>query len=282
MSKFRKNILLPIVTFATTFTTGCYEPLSVDEYGNCDRTIVIEGRLTDGDSVSTVIVSRSVEATDTADCELVDGAIVLIRDDKGNSAQLENIGKGVYQTNNIAGTAGTQYLLTVEVEGDRYTSIEKMPQRFFIDSIVVEYRDNYTIFDTIGYYASVYTKQKPDTMHYYRIEIEKNGVLLNDGSSLWLYEESRMADIYKMTVPCTLNAGDEVVVSVYSLSASVYEYFSGLSKQFSSKYSNIQPPLINPNGNITPSALGCFQALSVIRSRFVVDGSRRKVVLVSQ
>ena len=119
-------------------------------------------------------------------------------------------------------------------------------------------------------------------MHYYRIEVEVNGSLLNDGSSLWLYEESRVADIYKMTVPCTLNVGDEVVVSVYSLSASVYEYFSGLSKQFMSKYSNVQPPLINPDGNITPSALGCFQALSVVRSRFVVEGSRRKVVLVSQ
>ena len=282
MSRFRKNILLSIVVFATVFTTGCYEPLAVDEYGNCERTIVIEGRITDGDSVSTVIVSRSVEATDTADCELVDGAIVLIRDDNGNSAQLENVGRGVYQTNSLVGVPGSQYLLTVEVDGDRFISIEQMPQRFLIDSIVVEYRDNYTIFDTIGYYASVYSRQEAGVLHYYRIEVEVNGSLLNDGSSLWLYEESRVADIYKMTVPCTLNVGDEVVVSVYSLSASVYEYFSGLSKQFMSKYSNVQPPLINPDGNITPSALGCFQALSVVRSRFVVEGSRRKVVLVSQ
>ena len=157
-----------------------------------------------------------------------------------------------------------------------------MPQRILIDSIVVQYRDNYTIFDTIGYYASVFSTQKPGALHYYRIEIEVNGVTLNDGSSLWLYEESRAADIYKMTVPYTLNIGDEVVVSVYSLSSSVYEYFSGLSKQFMSKYSNVQPPLINPNGNITPSALGCFQASSVIRSRFVVDGSTHKVVMVSK
>lgn len=282
MSRFRKNILLPIVAFATAFTTGCYEPLSIDEYGKCDRSIVIDGRITDGDSVSTVFLSRSVEATDTADCEYVDGAIVLIRDDQGNSAMLENVGRGVYQTNSITGVPGVQYLLTVETDGERYVSIEKMPQRFIVDSIVVEYRDNYTIFDTIGYYASVYTRPRNDTLHYYRIEIELNGNKLDDGSSLWLYEESRAADICKMAVPYTLNIGDSVVISVYSLSASVYEYFSGLSKQFLSKYSNVQPPLINPNSNITPSALGCFQALSVVRSRFVVDGSLRKVVTVSQ
>ena len=282
MSRFCKNILLSIVVFATAFTTGCYEPLAVDEYGNCERTIVIEGRITDGDSVSTVIVSRSVEATDTADCELVDGAIVLIRDDNGNSAQLENVGRGVYQTNSLVGVPGSQYLLTVEVDGDRFISIEQMPQRFLIDSIVVEYRDNYTIFDTIGYYVSVYSKPNSDSMQYYRIEIEQNGELLNDGLSLWLYEDSHLSGVYQMTIPHTFAVGDVVEVSVYSLSAAVYEYFSGLSKQFSSKYSNIQPPLTNPGNNINPTALGCFQASPVKVFRFVVGNKARTIVRLQE
>ena len=280
MSKFRKNILLPLVAFVTIFTTGCYEPSEYTTFGTTDPTIVIEGRITNLDSVATVVVSRSVDATDSADCELIDNAIVYLRvEGDSSSIRLESMGKGVYQTSEIKGVVGNRYLLTVEVDDERFSSIERMPPRAAVDSIVVEYRDSYTIFDTIGYYVSVYSKPNSDSMQYYRIEIEQNGELLNDGLSLWLYEDSHLSGVYQMTIPHTFEVGDVVEVSVYSLSAAVYEYFSGLSKQFSSKYSNIQPPLTNPNSNIRPSALGCFQASSVVRTRFRIGGARRMVIV---
>lgn len=282
MSKFRKSILLPVIATVTFFTTGCYEPSDFNAFGDGERVVVIEGRVTDADSVSTVIVSRSVSALDSNDCELVDNAIVFLRDDQGNAAQLIGIGKGRYWTTEINGEAGTRYLLTVEVDGEHYSSIDKMPPRAIIDSMVVEYRDNYTIFDTIGYYVSIYSRQNNDSVQFYRVEIEKNGTLLNDGLSLWLYEDSHLTDIYKMTIPHTFVAGDSVMVCVYALSASAYEYFSGLSKQFSTIYSNIQPPLTNPESNILPSALGCFHASSVIKTRFVIGTARRRVVMIGQ
>lgn len=280
MSKFRKNILLPVVTFVTFFTTGCYEPSEYTTFGTTDPTIVIEGRITNLDSVATVVVSRSVDATDSADCEFIDNAFVILRDNQGNSDTLVNVGRGVYQSDSIRGVIGNSYLLTVVVDGENYnSSIERMPPRAAVDSVVVEYRDSYTIFDTIGYYVSVYSKPNSDSMQYYRIEIEQNGELLNDGLSLWLYEDSHLSGVYQMTIPHTFEVGDVVEVSVYSLSAAVYEYFSGLSKQFSSKYSNIQPPLTNPNSNIRPLALGCFQASSVVRTRFRIGGARRMVIV---
>ena len=281
MSRFRKNILLPIVAFVTSFTTGCYEPSDFNAFGDGERVVVIEGRVTDADSVSTVVVTRTVDALNDSDCEFVNDAIVYLRDDQGNSAQLQSAGNGVYRTAEIDGTVGTRYLLTVEVDGDHYSSIDKMPPQVLIDSMVVEYRDNYTIFDTIGYYVSIYTRRNNDSVQFYRVEIEKNGTMLNDGLSLWLYQDSHLSDIYKMTIPHTFFIGDSVVVGVYSLSANTYEYFSGLSKQFSTIYSNIQPPLTNPKTNILPSALGCFQASSVIRTRFVIGNARRKVVMVA-
>ena len=283
MSKFREFVsILAVGVFVTIATTGCYEPSEYTAFGDGERVVVIDGRVTDADSISTVVVTRSVSALSDSDCEFVDNAIVFLRDDQGNSAQLTNKGGGVYRTTEINGTIGNRYLLTVEVEGEHYSSIDKMPPRVLIDSMVVEYRDNYTIFDTIGYYVSIYSKQNNDSTQYYRVEIEKNGKVLNDGLSLWLYEDSHLTDIYKMTIPHTFVSGDTVVVSVYSLSASVYEYFSGLSKQFSTIYSNIQPPLTNPESNIIPSALGCFQASSVIKTRFVIGTARRRVVMAGQ
>ena len=282
MSKFRKNILLLIVTFATAFTTGCYEPSDFNAFGDGERVVVIEGRVTDADSVSTVIVSRSVGALDSCDNEYVDNATVYLRDDQGNTAQLIGIGNGKYRTTEINGEVGTRYLLTVEVDGEHYSSIDKMPPRPIIDSVVVEFRNNYTIFDTIGYYVSIYSRQNNDSTQFYRVEIEKNGQLLNDGLSLWLYEDSHLADVYKMTIPHTFVTGDSITVSVYSLSPNAYEYFSGLSKQFSTIYSNIQPPLTNPESNIMPSALGYFHASSVIKSHFVIGNFRHLVVMTAQ
>lgn len=279
MGKFRKNILLPIVAFATAFTTGCYEPSDFAEFGHSEPIIVIDGRITNSDSAATVVVSRSVDATDSVDCELIDNAIVILRDDQGNSAQLQNAGKGVYQTTEIAGNIGNRYLLTVEVDDKDYSSVDKMPPYAQVDSIVIEYRNSYTIFDTIGYYLSVYSQRNSDSVQFYRIEIEENGKLLNDGLSLWLYEDSHLSENYQMTIPHPFESGDVVEVSVYSLSPTVYEYFSGLSNQYSSKYSNIQPPLTNPKSNIRPSALGCFQASSVVRTRFRIGGAQRTVIV---
>ena len=279
MSKFRKYILFLIVTFVTVFTTSCYEPSDFAEFGESEPIIVIDGRITNLDPVATVVVSRSVSATDSADSESVDNAFVILRDNQGNSDTLVNVGRGVYQSDSIRGVIGNSYLLVVEADGERYNSIEQMPPCAAVDSIVIEYRNSYTIFDTIGYYLSVYSQRNSDSVQLYRIEIEKNGKLLNDGLSLWLYEDSHLSDNYQMTIPYPFESGDVVEVSVYSLSAAVYEYFSGLSNQFSSKYSNIQPPLTNPKSNIRPSALGCFQASSVVRTRFIIGGAQRAVIV---
>lgn len=81
-----------------------------------------------------------------------------------------------------------------------------------------------------------------------------------------------------MTVNHNFETGDSVVLKVYSLSENVYEYFFGLSKQFNTNFSNIQPPLTNPDNNISPTALGCFQASPVKVFRFVVGNKARTIV----
>lgn len=275
------SILTILVVFAILFiaTTGCYEPSEHTAFDKGEQVVVIEGSITNIDSMSTVIVTRTVDATDTVDCEYIDNAIVYLRDDYGNSAQLEYVVDGIYQTTEIEGIIGHNYLLTVDVDGERYSSIEKMPNQVYIDSILVEYKDSYTIFDTIGYYVSIFSTQNADTLQYYRIEVEKNGKRLNGYSNMWLFEDSHLTDIFKMVIPYKFEVGDSVVINVYSLSANVYEYFSGLSKQFTTNFSNIQPPLTNPESNIRPTALGCFQASSIMQFNIVIKDGNQKINL---
>ncbi|MBR5959075.1 MAG: hypothetical protein IKZ99_11995, partial [Salinivirgaceae bacterium] len=139
-----------------------------------------------------------------------------------------------------------------------------------------------TLFDTIGYYITVLAPQISDTTSYYRIAVEQNGVPLDNYSNLWIYEDTHKASTFKMTVNHNFETGDSVVVKVYSLSENVYEYFFGLSKQFSTNFSNIQPPLTNPDNNINPTALGCFQASPVNVFRFVVGNKARTIVKLQE
>lgn len=285
MSKVREIIsILAVGILATVAATGCYEPSDSMVFGKGEKLYVVEGRVTDVDSVATVIVSKSFDAVGENKNVYVDNANVVLRDDQGNSAQLENVGNGVYQTSEIKGVVGTRYLLTVEIDGQNISSIDKMPVPASADSIVVEYKDSYTIFDTIGYYVSIYSTQSDDTLQYYRVEVEKNGVKLNDYSSLWLFEDAHLSRVFKMTIPHNFVEGDSVVVSICSLSAPVYEYFFGLSKQFKTNFSNTQPPFTNPvsnlaTGNSETTSLGYFQASSVLRFSFVITNSKRTVVV---
>ena len=283
MSKFRKNILFPIVAIVTFFTTGCYEPSDSTVFGDGENLYVVEGRITDIDSVSTVVVSRSVSGRSSESCEYVNNAFVMLRDDQGNSDTLVNMGRGVYQASEIKGVVGARYLLTIEVDGRLFSSIDKMPVRASVDSIVIEYKDNFTIFDTIGYYVSIYSTQNDDTLQYYRVEVEKNGNVLNDYSALWIFEDAHLSRVFKMTIPRNFAVGDSVVMNIYSLSAPVYEYFLGLSKQFKTNFSNTQPPFTNPvsnlAGNSETTPLGYFQASSVLRFSFVITNNKRTVVV---
>ena len=141
MSKFREFVsILAVGVFVTIATTGCYEPSEYTAFGDGERVVVIDGRVTDADSISTVVVTRSVSALSDSDCEFVDNAIVFLRDDQGNSAQLTNKGGGVYRTTEINGTIGNRYLLTVEVEGEHYSSKcppECLSTRWWLSTVTI-------------------------------------------------------------------------------------------------------------------------------------------------
>jgi hypothetical protein len=259
-----------IITFFL-FTYSCIETSDFDVFEKGEKKVVIEGKITDIDSVCTVIVSRSVDPNDTARYKPLDNATVYLKDDQGNTATLVSVGSGKYRTSEIKGIPGHQYLLVVDVDSIRYRSLETMPPKPKIDSVGVKYQKDYTIFDSIGYYVTFYSGKNDDKVQYYRVEVESNGVPFDDYSDLLLYEDSHIDTFYRMRLPYLFNVGDSISVKIYSLSAPVYEYFSGLSKQFTTNFSNIQPPLMNPESNISPDPLGYFQASSVASASVVIS-----------
>jgi hypothetical protein len=265
-----KTILKFYPLFALLLSTACIETSDFNAWDTSDSQVVIEARLTDIDTIFTVLVSRSVSPDDTISFNPVNNAKIILKNNQGNTDTLVFEGNGKYQSSDIRGIPGNSYLLVVNIDSIIYRSIETMPSKPKIDSVSVKYQDYVTIFDTIGYYVSYYSGKNDDTIQYYRVEIEKNGIPFDDYADLLLYEDSHIATTYQMRLPYQFNSGDTVSVKIYSLSAPVYEYFSGLAKQFTYNFSNIQPPLMDPKTNFRSDPLGYFQASSVAISSVII------------
>lgn len=271
-----RKIILFISILLLFLITACIEPSDFDAWDTSDSQVVIEARLTDMDTVFSVLVSRSASPDNANTFIPVNDARIFLKDNQGNTDTLTFQSNGHYQALNIHGIPGNSYLLVVNVDSVFYRAIETMPPKPKIDSVNVRYQDYVTIFDTIGYYVTFYSGKNDDTMQYYRVEIELNGMPFDDYSDLLLYEDSHIAATYQMRLPYRFNEGDTVSVKIYALTSPVYEYFTGLAKQFTYNFSNIQPPLMDPKTNLRSDPLGYFQASSVAVSSVIIPIKKEK------
>ncbi len=106
-----------------TSMTRCIEPFEpeIPEY---DKTLVVDGLFTDGDTPSRVTLSNSFGFDEDAP-SFVSGALVIIEDDMGGSTTLDEVEEGIYETDPLQymGQEGTSYRLLVSTPaGDRFES----------------------------------------------------------------------------------------------------------------------------------------------------------------
>ena len=113
-----------IYTFCLALAlSGCIEPFE-PEVGQYDRTLVVDGLLSNSDEPSKVVLSYSFPYSEE-ETSPVQGATVVIEDEQGGSYRLEEVQEGVYQTDPTVfkGTTGIRYRLLVNIPGgDQFES----------------------------------------------------------------------------------------------------------------------------------------------------------------
>ena len=105
-----------------TYFPSCVEPFE-PEVAEYESTLVVDALFSDSDSASQVTITRSLGLTED-DLFYIDNATVVIEDDQGGSATLQQISPGVYVTDPAIykGEIGKSYRLLINAEGNSFES----------------------------------------------------------------------------------------------------------------------------------------------------------------
>ncbi len=145
------NSLIIILAFFL-FVPSCIDPIDFSK-GNVSKSLVVDGLITNEPGPYVVYLTRTSEyGSYYGDTEEVEGAIVLISDDLGNSEILtETYTPGIYKTDpdGIQGIPGRYYKIEIETpEGKHYESkpelLSRVPE---IDSIYYEHQQHQELDD---------------------------------------------------------------------------------------------------------------------------------------
>lgn len=215
-------------------------------------TLVIEGNVTDDEGPYFVSVTRSLKIFQNEEVPVVDNAIVVLSDNKGQSEVLK-FEDGVYVTDNFTSHYGDTYSLSVTVDGKNYKATSTMPQLVKLDSLQQIKLANSDGGNRIGILPVF--KDPPQQGNYYLFKkygVRKKYAVLSDNlDNGQINKRAIFTNEY-------FSVNDTVMIEMQSVDGPVYDYFKALAN-ISDEF-NENNITSNPPSNISNGALGYFSA----------------------
>ncbi len=256
-----------LVLALIVISVSCQKVINVD-LNTASPKLVIDASISDQPGPYTILLYQSVGFNQDNVFPPVQGALVSIDDNAGNTDSLKEVLPGTYQTSVLQGIPGRTYKLTVNSDGNVYTATSTMPLPVNIDTIFVENSLRSKNKDLLIRFSD-----PADSSNYYRI-VEKvtnsqpvNGKIVLP--TLGSVTSDRLANGSEINFTPDGNQpqlvpGDTVLVSLQCIDKNVYDYFRTARQNGSASTT-----LSNPVTNITAGALGYFSAYSV-RTKIIV------------
>lgn len=261
-----KYIIIVASLVSLFLFTSCEKEIDVDLHSS-EPKLVIEGLISQN-TLATVRLTMSKDFNTDNTFTPVQGAIVSISDNNGNSETLQIDTSGVYKAVNLKGVPGRTYNLKVTVDGQIYTATSTMsPHIVPIDSITL-----YTVplFDYP--FPMVYFQDPKGTKNYYRELLYINGKRhkmdedVTDTDNREGFGISRILPVYPESntdKEDPIKRGDTLMVEHQCLDKGAYTFFETLGL--------ISSSLNNPTNNIVGGALGYFSAYTYDRKTIIAD-----------
>jgi hypothetical protein len=240
---------------------SCETVVDLDYKSNQSR-IIIEGNITDQPGPYLVKISKSVSLTESINYPLVDNAIVVIHDDRGNIDSLIPAGSGIYRTTHLKGVEGVTYNLTVKVDDQIFTARSTMPARVPFESVKV---DQISFMGDIEYNLIPIYKDPVETGNNYRFELSINEKFVNQ--YLMLNDEIQNGAVNTMRLEIydddiVFKKGDVINLTMQCVDKNVSSFYKALALMSDSGPGGGVTP-DNPPNNISNDALGIFSAHTV-------------------
>lgn len=231
---------------------------------------VIEGTLSDEPGNCKVTLSQSVNFSELNNFRLINGAIVTLTDGNGSPIFLTQDSEGVYQSPTLVAKPGHKYSLSVNINGQQFSSICQVPFKVTLDSLYVI---DFNSFGDTRKFANVIFKDPAGISNAYRFLQFKNKTqnsnifVLNDDFSDGRLINTFLA-YFDQSDDQKIKIGDTITVQMQGIDPAVYKFFSSLSQSSSGDNNNVAPG--NAVSNITGGALGYFSAYTKDEKTIIV------------
>jgi len=264
------TLKIAVLTFIAIIFISCEDVIQVD-LNSTNPTIVLEAKINDTSSVSTLLITKSSDFYKQSEFERVSNATVIISNEKGKSAAMVEVLPGEYRTDLIKGIPSIKYSMEVNIDGEIYTAQSTMPQKIILDSLSIEKGLNRP-----GgkkgrgrYILHIYFKDEPNVKNYCRYKLSHNG---KDMSGFLIYDDKYSdgndinARVQLDAETLDLNIGDEIKVELQSIDKTIYDFYKTANSVNASANSSGGRPSstsvapTNPITNWSNNALGYFSA----------------------
>lgn len=251
---------------AVFFGMSCQKTVVLD-LNTADPQLVIEGNITSNlGQPQTVFVSTSGSFYTGEGIEAVSDALVVLKDENGNSQNLEMYTPGVYFTYEFPVKENNTYSIEVTRNGEVYTGSEEFPVKKTIDSL--SYVVNEGLFGDGGLnedgdttYNIFCTFQDPaETLDYYRFYVFIDDSLVQAGFNSYFVTDDELFNGQLFSLEIIGSGaikGNDVKIEMQSIGYNTFRYYLGLNDLLSGGMGSTP---YNPITNLNNDALGYFGA----------------------
>lgn len=239
------------------FFASCEKEINLDLQTSESR-LVIEGTITNENSVQTIKISKSVNFYESNNYPTVSGAVVTVSENGSLPINFSEVSPGIYQANNFTGVPGRSYSLSVKINNLEYFATSVMPQ--IVPFTGITFEEN--VFNPPGEETNyVVTPQFVDpvnTKNFYRFNLIVNNsrykgfFTLNDDL---INGEENSFGLRSTDEDNTIKLGSTVAIEMFCIDQNIYNYFYVLEQN-----SDSQNTPNNPKTNISRNVLGYFSA----------------------
>ncbi|XOV94161.1 MAG: DUF4249 domain-containing protein [Bacteroidota bacterium] len=218
---------------------GCSAEIDLPE---SPEILVVEGWLTDLDTIQQVRLSKTVSFESNSSSTIVDNAIVRVRSLQ-NTFEYNHISNGIYHSiDPFKGIKGVTYWLEIDLEGEQIESgkevMRKVPN---IDSIYFDFFQRESpinpqitelIYYPIGYFSDDSTQQ-----NFHRWRFKRNNILFSEPEDIFIQEDrflNGLDTIKNEFRQFEYELNDTIYMEMQEISFDAYDYLRLLKLQTTS------------------------------------------------
>lgn len=242
-----------IILALTMLLTSCEKVLQVSITEE-KPVLVVEGWLTNKREAHLVRLYYTSPVMDNTSPVVATNALVILKDNAGNTEKLKEVSGGNYEIRTIRGREGRTYTLSVAFEGSSYEAVSTMPRlSMAADTLEFKYKKKQLLYPADGFYPFINGQERGGLGDYTWYKLFRNGKFLNKSSEINLfsdkYVDGNRIGNYELEIDSPFVSGDHIRVEAWSLNEATYNMMTDIREQLNNK-GLFASPLPNARSNI--------------------------------